>query len=196
MLCVTGWNSVIVRELVALHPEETFARAEPAPNGGYGMLPMAQRFVYAAGVLHGKSAREIERAEAIETLEVNLYSAIKFVEAALATNPAARVCVVGSMSGITGSYDDFYAASKAGLHLYVQTRAVRPPAQLFAVAPGIVSDSRMTRARKDYPKVLYERPTVTAAQVAQIISLYLWDKPPEEYGNGVIKIPGEVLKIC
>lgn len=189
MLCVTGWNSVIVRELQGLHPEETFIR----PSHG-AIVPSAQRYLYAAGVLHGKSAREIDPSDARETLEINLVGAVKFVEKALSVNPAARICVVGSMSGIHGSYDEFYAASKAGLHLYVRTRAVRPPAQLFCIAPGIISDSGMTRRRKDYPKVLTERPTVTAAQVAAVISTYLWHEDPAAFANHVFELPGEIAK--
>lgn len=196
MICVTGWNSCIVKALKDLHPDETFVRAEYQQGGTFGILPHATRYIYAAGVMLGKSARETSEEEAIRTLLVNLYGAIRFTESALSVNPAARICLIGSMSGIEGSYDEFYASSKAGLHHYAQTRAVRAPAQLFAVAPGIISDSGMTRRRRDYPKVLMDRPTITAAQVASIVSLYLWDKPPGEYCNGVIKIPGELLKIC
>jgi NADP-dependent 3-hydroxy acid dehydrogenase YdfG len=83
--------------------------------------------------------------------------------------PNARICIIGSCSGIKGSYDQLYGASKAGIHYYVKTRKVLDTQQLIAVSPCIISDSGMTRRRSDYDDVIENRDTVTAKQVADVV---------------------------
>jgi NAD(P)-dependent dehydrogenase (short-subunit alcohol dehydrogenase family) len=93
----------------------------------------------------------------------------------------ARVVVIGSESGFSGSYDSAYAAAKAGLHAYVETKRLKPRQQLVCVAPGIIADAGMTTRRPDkdalaaraleHPK----RRFVTALEVAKLIRFLLYD---------------------
>jgi len=169
LIGVTGRRTTIVQELSSLAEVEAIIDGK-LPTG-------AHKFVLAAGVLHGKQALDQTPVEAYETVNVNMIAPIKICEKILSRVPNARICVVGSHSGIAGSYDHLYAASKAGLHKYVETRQTLPEQQLVAVAPIIIADSGMTMRRADYPAVLSERETVTAARVAQVIFDLLHDYP-------------------
>lgn len=158
---VTGRRTTIVE---ALSQFDQIERIEP--NG----LPRGvDKFVLAAGVLIGKRLLDLSPVDAYETVQANMVSPMRLCEQILATIPTARICVVGSCSGIKGSFDELYAASKAGLHQYVKTRKVGEHQQLVAVAPIIIADSGMTRRRSDYPEVLEKRETVTAKEVAAVI---------------------------
>lgn len=160
MIAVTGRRTTIVRELELYEPIETI-------ESHY--LPTADKFVLAAGVLVGKQIQDMTPVEAYDTVNVNLIMAMQTCERILSLVPNARICVIGSCSGIKGSYDQLYGAAKAGLHHYVRTRKVKETQQLVAVSPCIISDSGMTERRSDYPRVLQERETVTAKQVADVV---------------------------
>lgn len=161
VIAVTGYRTTIAK---ALGEFDRIEKIEP------DRLPVGiSKFVLAAGVLHGKRVLDLSAVEAYETVQANMISPIKLCERILAEIPTARICVVGSCSGIRGSFDELYAASKAGLHQYVRTRKVSDQQQLVAVAPIIIADSGMTRRRSDYPQVLEKRETVTAKDVASVI---------------------------
>lgn len=176
-ICVAGMHSSIVVALKERLASEGFIRCGwnlRAIDTRLPPLPLCERYLYAAGVIRGRKVREYDAAEAAESFAVNYWNALQFVESALAANPAARICVIGSMSAENGSYDEIYAGMKAALHLYCRTRAVRPQQQLICIAPTIIADSAMTRERVDYPRVLEERPTVTAGEVADAIVDHLY----------------------
>lgn len=197
-ICVAGMQSTIVAALKTLRPDDMYIRCpwnlralDQRPP-----LPRCDRYLYAAGVIRGRSVREYDGAEAVEAFAVNYWNALRFTEAALLENPRARICLIGSMSAITGSYDEIYSGLKAALHLYVKTRRVQRPAQqLFCVSPTIIADSAMTRARIDYPKVLEKRSTVTAMEVAQVISCELWN-PDVDTNNEVMEMHGRLRSLA
>lgn len=93
---------------------------------------------------------DISGKEIMDTMMVNLIENIAFCDRLFEKNAKAKVCVIGSMSGFNGSYDMTYAASKAGLHMYVEKKELFYPSQhLVCVAPTIIEDSGMTQRRKD-----------------------------------------------
>lgn len=161
MIAVTGRRSTIIRELEVFEPVERIER-DRLPCG-------ATKFVLASGVLIGKRISEMSPTEAYDTVNVNMISVLRLCERILTQIPTARICVIGSCSGIKGSFDQLYAASKAGVHQYVKTRKVADSQQLIAVSPCIISDSGMTERRNDYPRVLEERQTVSAREVAEVV---------------------------
>jgi NADP-dependent 3-hydroxy acid dehydrogenase YdfG len=160
VIAVTGRRTTIVEELGVYEPIE---RIED------GYLPSTDKFVLAAGVLVGKKIADMSTLEAYDTVFVNLISTMRTCERILSLVPNARICIIGSCSGIKGSYDQLYGASKAGIHYYVKTRKVLDTQQLIAVSPCIISDSGMTRRRSDYDDVIENRDTVTAKQVADVV---------------------------
>jgi NAD(P)-dependent dehydrogenase (short-subunit alcohol dehydrogenase family) len=142
MLAVTGLRSKIIAELQRLVPEETIVRIEGEP-------PQAERYVLAAGLLRPKRLHQQSLAEIGEGLDVNLVRPMEICDNVLARNENARICVIGSESGFAWSYDGVYAASKAALHRYVETKKLKPNQQLVCVAPSIIGDAGMTLARAD-----------------------------------------------
>lgn len=193
MICVAGMNSVIIHALKRQRPYDTFVRCGwnlRSPDLQMGMLPNCDRFIYCAGVLFGHQVGEYTAAKAVEAFAVNYWNALQFCERALKINTAARICVIGSMSGIEGSFDEVYAGTKAALHLYCRTRAVRAPQQLVCVAPTIISNAAMTTRRPDFPKVLGVRASVRAEEVAAQVADLLWSDLL--VSNYVVEMPGSI----
>ena len=193
MLAMTGWRSRISQEVRRIAGEkygETFERLTP-------MKPTldAQRYLFCAGILYGKPARDLTASEIGALLDVNFVNVVETCEHILTANPYARICVVGSESGIAGSFDRLYAGSKAALHQYVETRRIRPAQQLVAVAPGIIGDAGMTLRRTDHENLAKrekEHPKgrfLSSAEVARLITFLLY----EDSGyicNAVIRVNG------
>lgn len=141
-------RTTIVQELIRLLPAGEFVQHASAVKGN---IPLnADRYLFAAGLLRDKSEMEQTVDEVREGLQVNLHSVTKAIDKILGENPKARICVVGSESAFTGSYDGIYAEAKRLLHRYVETTQLRSPAQqLVCIAPTIIRDAGMTMRRKD-----------------------------------------------
>lgn len=151
----TGFSSSIaqkIHEIVCEDDPEAidFVNREPCN------LPTHLDYYFmCAGVLYGKAADEIEWDEVIETMKVNMLSVMIACDRIFENNAKAKICVIGSMSGINGSYDVTYAAAKAGLHMYVEKKVLTYPKQhLVCVAPTIIEDSGMTQRRVDLRETL------------------------------------------
>ncbi len=112
-------------------------------------------YLLCAGVLYGKRINEISACKLSETMRVNFSDVAAFCDDVFEQNDRARVCVIGSASGVKGSYDMAYAGAKAALHLYVKTKRLRTAQQqLVCVAPTIIEDSGMTQRRMDLRSTL------------------------------------------
>lgn len=146
MLAIRGAKSRIAVELAKLvHcvPVREVARGERMP-------PDASRYLFCAGLLTPTSLEQMDRADAGDIYWHNCGAIIQECERILWHNGGARICVVGSESAFTGSFNQAYATAKAGLHSWVETRRLDSPAQqLVCVSPGIVSDCGMTQRRTD-----------------------------------------------
>lgn len=192
MLAVTGYRTTIIQELAKLLPDEEIVRLDldlSDPACAFYRLPTAPRYVLAAGILHGRPINELLASDIIECLSVNLINVIRLCEMILEEQADARICIIGSESARRGSFDRLYAASKAGVHAYVQQRTTKPMQQLVCLSPPIISDSGMTRRRKDYPQVLDERSTCRAFDVAHAIKRVIYDRPPNDVTNCILPIP-------
>jgi NAD(P)-dependent dehydrogenase (short-subunit alcohol dehydrogenase family) len=194
MLSVTGYGSKIIEELKPLLPEgeQIVASACEGP-----VLEEARRFVLCAGLLRPARLAMQTPEETAEAMEVNVFKPIRLCEHILKRFDDARICVVGSESAFTWSYDDAYAAAKVALHRYVETRKLTPKQQLICVAPSIIGDCGMTtrrtdlenleRRRQEHPK----RRFLKAAEVARLIHFLLY--VDEGYLSGqVIRMNGGV----
>ncbi len=183
-LHVTGAGSRIVAALRELLPAgERVVRLgnDLGTLGAQAVAVDGDRFLLCAGVLHQKTIVDQTPAEVCESLAVNLISAVRICEAVLEAKPQARICVVGSESAFKGSYDTTYAVAKAGLHRYVETRALAPDQQLVAVAPHIIWDSGMTQRRHDVAALRARankdpaRRYLRAVEVARLIRFLLYE---------------------
>src|SRR3989304_3989175 len=191
MLAVTGYNSRIIQELRHLLPQgEQIVRIE-------GDAPFSDRYLLCAGVLRAKRLAEQSADEIAEAMHVNLARPMKLCDDIRARIDNARICIVGSESGYVWSYDGAYAAAKAALHRYVETKKLRPGQQLVAIAPSIIEDTGMTQARTDLENLerrKLENPKrrfLKAAEVARLIHFLLYQD--EGYLSGtVIRMNGGV----
>lgn len=195
-IAVTGFKTSIVAAIKRRLPDENIVRitwdAEGLPLGIDKLelepinIQNISRFVLAAGVLHGKSALDATEEQIHETFDVNVAWVIRLCETILRGNESARICVIGSESAYCGSYDPYYAASKAAMHSYVLTRKVDRQQQLCCVSPGLISDAGMTKRRHDFPRVLKLRASVTSERVAEEVIDLLHQDPP--YYHGVLRL--------
>jgi len=111
--------------------------------------------VFCAGVIYPLQITSQTPDLIFDSLAVNLVCVMQMCEHVLNHNPYARIVVIGSESGNKGSFDNTYAASKAGLHSYVRNRTLSHPGQqIVAVAPTIIEDTRMTQDRNDLDTVV------------------------------------------
>lgn len=193
MIAVTGYNTTIVQSLIALCGVTQVKRIDSdlsLPDCTFKIPTGADKFVLAAGVLCGKRLMELTPDDVQRMLSVNLVNTMRLCETILESKPRARICVIGSESGFKGSYDTLYAVSKAGLHKYVETRKVGPKQQLVAIAPHIILDSGMTRARADYNDLLFQkahgRKFTTAIEVAGMARFLLTER--YTFNNHVFRI--------
>jgi len=111
-------------------------------------MPDAEKYLFCAGLIHQKHASHQTDDEIKSTFDVNFVSVMRECERLIENNPFARICVVGSESGFKGSFDAVYAAAKAGLHRYVETKRLKyPDQQLVCVAPTCILNTAMNRQR-------------------------------------------------
>lgn len=143
MLGLIGARSSIARAFVKLLPDGEEYIEEPAQ-------PFCDRYLICQGYLAGKRIVEMTNEQALRTWTDNCADIMAECELIFDHNPEARVCIIGSESGIAGSFDHAYAAAKAGIHHYVETRRLAAPGQqLVAIAPTVIWDSGMTQRRDD-----------------------------------------------
>lgn len=153
MLGISGYRSEITQKLLELLPE-----GEDYRHGCVNMLRTdLDRYFLCAGYLAGKSARHISDADSGFTWNINFMDVVRFCDRVLDNNANARICVMGSLSGINGSFDAAYAGSKAALHTYVRTKRLHHAGQqIVAIAPGKIEDTGMTQRREDLAETLLE----------------------------------------
>ena len=144
MIVIRGIHSNIAKSLLSIIFDDYVEM-------GRDELPRldAERYFFCQGLLHGKRRVDQTEAEINNTYNVNYAYICKMCNIILEHNTNARICVMGSDSGITGSYDEVYADSKKLLHHYVETKILKRNQQLVAVAPWIISDAGMTLRRND-----------------------------------------------
>lgn len=188
MLAVTGIRSKITQELCSLLP----ASEEMVSFDGE---VQAERYVLCAGLLRPKSLTEQTSQDVDEGLWINLVRPMRICDGILQRNERARIVVMGSESGYSWSYDGTYAAAKAALHRYVETKKLGPHQQLVCVAPSIIGDCGMTQRREDrdnlarrereHPKQRFLR----AIEVARLVHFLLY--VDEGYvSNTVVRMNG------
>ena len=146
---LTGFTSTIIDRVIELIPDPEYSPLHCVRDIAE-MPTNLDRYVLCAGVMYGQKVSEMETMCVLETFAVNYIDVVVFLERLFENNTSARVCVIGSMSGINGSYDTVYAGSKAALHLYVKTKQLTKRQHLVCVAPTIIEDAGMTTRRKDY----------------------------------------------
>lgn len=139
-------------------------------------------YVINTGVLYSKSLSEQSIAEMESSVHVNMLSTVRLCEAILQQNKQATVLIVGSESGLKGSYDTSYFLTKAAIRAYVRERALTSPQQrLVLLSPSTISDAGMTARRQDTERLAQyqaqhpKQRFLTSAEVAKVIADLLSD---------------------
>ena len=188
MIAVTGIRSRIVEELRKLLPPEEevvgFDGRDP------DQLRRCQRLFLCAGLLRPIQLLETSHAEFDDSIVVNLAAPMRICDFALQHNEQIRIALMGSESGFTWSHDGAYAAAKAALHRYVETKKLKPNQQLICVAPSIIEDTGMTQRRTDTDNLEQRRLAnpkqrfLKAAEVAKMVYHLLY--VDEGYTTGTV----------
>ena len=107
-------------------------------------------FANFAGTMISKCFSEADIDPVRDIMNVNLISPMIAVGSLVKNyTDNSVVLLIGSQSAFKGSYDDFYATSKAGIHGFVGTVAPKlaPRTRIIELAPGITINTRMTANR-------------------------------------------------
>lgn len=179
MIAIRGAASAIAEWLVPMLPAGENVVCVPRS----GAMPVdAQRYFFCQGLLRAKPASEQTEDEIAESMDVNAHQVIHACDMILGANAFARICVMGSESAISGSYDGTYATAKAKLHRYVEKKRLPYPGQqLVCIAPSIIGNAGMTIRRVDltnlegrkarHPK----RRFADAAEIARLVHYLLYE---------------------
>jgi len=150
VIAIIGHKSKIAEAFIdLLEPTERWVhfRTEDFP----GAQTDASRYLFCCGFLAGHSLRAASPDEIDRTWIDNFVEVARAIDCIVDEDPEARICVIGSESGCSGSFDMAYAGAKAGLHLYIETKRLKTPdQQLVGIAPSIVADAGMTLRRTDF----------------------------------------------
>lgn len=147
MIGIRGADSAIAKALTRMLP--TWESWAAVPRGETPPLDY-ERYFFCQGLLRPKPQAEQTEEEIGESFDVNAHQIIRACDTILAGNTKARICVMGSESGFSGSFDESYASAKGRLHRYVERKQLcYPGQQLVGIAPGIISDTAMTLRRED-----------------------------------------------
>lgn len=178
MIAVNGWKSAIAQRFQKYLGTENYylvARGQEMP------IEACDRYLFCQGVLYPLKCGEQDLTLVSESVYANFTFIKEQCNRIIALNDNARICVIGSESGFTGSYDGTYAEAKRALHLYVENKKLRcPTQQLVCVAPSIIGDAGMTARRKDTDNLLQRKSShpkqrfLEADEVAKLVHFLLY----------------------
>ncbi len=189
---IVGHKTSIAKAFVSLRPSLQYK------IGRTHDIPLdLDAYLICCGFLAGKTLLDITNDELDRTLGANFVKPAQLCDRILEVNDHARICVIGSESGISGSFDMAYAGAKAAMHLYIQTKQLRTPAQqLFGIAPHIIADSGMTQRRHDQDRVKAAAARhraarhISAMEVAAVAADGLFG-PSRFLSNAIIPLRGD-----
>lgn len=143
---ITGANSTIAQHFERLIGDDHVIKGQPNR-----IAHTFERYLVCTGYLAGATLREIRESDYQRTWSLNFIYIARMCDRIFANNPVAKICVMGSESGFSGSHDMAYAGAKAAMHLYVKTKHLTHPDQMIvALAPHIIMDTGMTQRRDDH----------------------------------------------
>lgn len=150
MLAIRGFSSRLAQAVIDLLPKGESA-VQVSRND---RQTTAQRHLFCQGVLYSMPMGAQSPEAIAASFMANAVKTVTECDCIIASNDEARICVIGSESAFTWSHDGTYAASKAAVHRYVETKKLRTPRQqLVCIAPGIIDDAMMTIRRNDLDRL-------------------------------------------
>lgn len=187
MIAIRGFSSPLAVAVAELLPEgeqiTVVGRGETVTRG--------ERHLFCQGIMTPRQIAKQSKDEIARSFWVNAGEIIRQCDIIFDKNQLARICLIGSESGFEWSHDGAYAAAKAALHRYVETKRLLSAAQqLVCVAPSIISDGAMTLRRDDTENLAARMAAhrkqrfLTCADVARLIHHVLY--VDEGYLSGVV----------
>lgn len=163
-ILVTGGSSKIGKEFIKLIPKNIIIKnpnkiewdlsKNKFSRKQVNLIKNSDKIVILHSKLSSKSHLKKSLKDITNQICLNLTSTIRICEIALNSNPKARIVILGSESGLKGSYDIIYALTKSSIHKYVEERKIKyKDQQLLCLAPSTISDGKMTLKRKDKKNV-------------------------------------------
>ena len=163
-ILVTGGSSKIGKEFVKLIPKNIVIKnpnkiewdlsKNKFSRKQVNLIKNSDKIVILHSKLSSKSHLKKSLKDITNQISLNLTSTIRICEIALNSNPKVRIVILGSESGLKGSYDIIYALTKSSIHKYVEERKIKyKDQQLLCLAPSTISDGKMTLKRKDKKNV-------------------------------------------
>ena len=147
-------------------------------------------------VINSKKLQYKTQKEINDQININLVSIIEISEIALKYNKKAKILIMGSESGLKGSFDIIYGLTKSGLHKYVEERKIQfKDQQLICLAPSTIIDGGITIKRKDKKNIKKsinlnpKKRGLKSKEVAKIIH-YLLFEGMDYITNTVIHVNG------
>lgn len=179
-IAINGWRSAIAQELIKMVGVDScylVIRGDPMP-----LYDKSARFLFCQGLLASENMHKQDLTFQRESLHTNFEWIRDQCDLIIRANDLARICVIGSESGFTGSFDGSYALAKSLLHAYVERKTLRTVhQQLVCVAPSIIKDAGMTLRRQDRDNLERRAAThpkgrfIEAAEVARLVHFLLYE---------------------
>lgn len=205
-ILIIGKNSKISKEFIKKIPQSK-AIFQPSKkqwnmesidfdSKKINLIKKADKILLLQSVLSSVSFLKRKSSDIARQVAVNLLSVVKICEIALQNNRKVKIIILGSESGIKGSFDIVYALTKTAVHKYVEERKIKyPKQQLICLAPSTIIDSHMTIKRKDkknLQKSIMNNPKkrgILSKEVSNLIYTLFYEQT-DYISNTVIKIDG------
>lgn len=178
---ITGHKSNIAKEFCKLIPSETIYGIRIENIEQY---LTANRYLFCQGFLVSKRSKDQTKEEIKKSKYINYTSITQAVKKIIEVNSIARICIISSESAYQGSYDNSYAQWKKEINNYIEnTNLLTEKQQLVGIAPSIIEDTSMTKARKDIQNLNNKREThpmkrfLWSKEVANLIYVLLYEQP-------------------
>ena len=89
------------------------------------IIKEANKILLLQSVLSAKDFLKRKQNEINNQININLISVIRICEVALRYNKKVKIIILGSESGIKGSYDIVYGLMKSAIHKYVKEKRIK-----------------------------------------------------------------------
>jgi len=205
-ILITGSTSNIAKELIKILPLKKnlyLANSKNLNMKNIDNLRKKKNFfkkfdklIFLHSVISPKKLQYKTQKEINDQININLVSIIEISEIALKYNKKAKILIMGSESGLKGSFDIIYGLTKSGLHKYAEERKIQfKDQQLICLAPSTIIDGGITIKRKDKRNIKKsinlnpKKRGLKSKEVAKIIH-YLLFKGMDYITNTVIHVNG------
>jgi NAD(P)-dependent dehydrogenase (short-subunit alcohol dehydrogenase family) len=205
-ILIIGKNSNICKEFLKKIPKSKFIFQPTKKNWNMksidfdskkiNLIKKVDKILILQSVISSIPFLKRRSSDIASQVSINLLSVVKICEVALQHNRKVKIIILGSESGIKGSFDIVYSLTKAAIHKYVEERKIKYPAQqLICLAPSTIIDSHMTIERKDKRNVhksIINNPKkrgILSKEISNLIYTLFYEQT-DYISNTVIRIDG------